>query len=123
MVQEIGETRDAIMADNEKRILSIIDANQARRDKYWIVVFAKGSKFKLKGRPALMQVIKAYAQKPTSQVGLMCCEVDNIKGSLEWEINMPQAPIDYDAIMQHGAGAQTRTIIETSTIPEAYITR
>lgn len=127
MKQETGETRDAIINDDNKHIEAIIAENKHLKNLYWIVVFATPSKqiIKVDGKLAhgLMKHIKAYNVKPASQVGMLIGEVDNTKGTISWEINMPQKPFDYDALKKLGAKASDEVIIETTTIPGAYITK
>ena len=123
MVQETGETRDAIIEDDNKIIQEILAINKDRKELYWIVVFAKPSKVSIEGKPTLVKHIKPYAARPTSQVGAVIGCVDNIKGTIEWEVNMPQRPFDFDALKQFGAESCDESVIETTTIPGAYVTK
>lgn len=123
MTQETGETRDAIIEDDEKVIQQIVDANKDRRDPYWIVLFAKPSKVNVEGKPTLMKHIKPYYTKPAPQVGMIVAEVDNQKGTIQWDINMPQRPFDFDALQALGAEADDEVVVETSSIPDAYVTQ
>jgi len=123
MSQETGETRDAIIEDDNKMIQKIVYANRHRLNKYWIVVFAKPSKNSVDGKPVLVKHIKPYAVKPSSQVGMICGEVDNAKGTLDWEVNLPQVPFDFEKLHSLGAKRCDDVVIETSTIADAYITK
>lgn len=123
MKQETGETRDAIIEDDNKRIQEIVAANKGLKDPYWIVVFAKPSKTCVEGRPTLIKHIKAYKTKPMSQVGMLIGEVDNSKGAISWEVNMPQRPFDFDALQLVGAERKEEVVTETTSIPGAYITQ
>lgn len=123
MRQETGETRDAIIEDDNKRIQEIIDANQHQKDPYWIVLFAKDSKVSVDGKPTLMKHIKAYNVKPMHQVGMIIGEVNNSKGTVQWEVNMPQKPFDFDALQDVGAKPCNEVVVETTTIPGAYVTK
>lgn len=123
MTQEIGETRDAIIEDDNKQIQAIVGANKHLTKPYWIVVFAKPSKNAIDGLPTLVKHIKAYGTRPPPQVGMITGCVDNSKGTIEWEINMPQVPFDYDALPKLGAKPCDEVVVETTTIPEAYITK
>jgi len=82
MVQETGETRNAIIEDDNKQIQAIISANKTETDLYWIVVFARPSKIAVDGLPTLVKHIKAYKTKPQPQVGMIIGEVDNHKGTI-----------------------------------------
>lgn len=123
MKQETGETRDAIIEDDEKRIQDIIDTNKSRRDPYWIVLFAKPAKGHVDGKPTLAKVIKSYSVKPPPQVGMIVGEVDNQQGSVTWTVNMPQVPFDFDALKVFGAKDAHDVVVETTEIPNAYITK
>ncbi len=123
MAQETGETRNAIIEQDNKLLKEIMHANKDRNDPYWVVLFAKPSKQWVDGKPTLVKHMKAYPCKPASQVGMICGEVDNKKGTIQWEINMPQRPFDFDALKQFGAESCDEVVTETTSIPGAYITK
>lgn len=124
MTQETGETRDAIIDDRSKDVEAIINANKDRKDPYWIVLFAKPAKGCVDGKPTLMQHIKPYFEtKPRSQVGLVIGRVDNSKGEIQWEVNMPQRPFDFDALQGLGAKSCDEVVVETTSIASAYLTK
>lgn len=123
MPQETGETRDAIIDADNHFIQQILDANKQRSDPYWIVLFAKPAKVAVDGKPTLMKHIKAYSTCPSSQVGCVYGKVDNKKGTINWEVNMPQRPFDFDALENLGAEPCNEVIVETTTIADAYITQ
>jgi len=123
MTQEIGETRDAIIEDDQRLIQDILNANADRTEKYWIVMFAKASKNSVDGKPTLIKYVKAYSTKPAPKVGMIVAEVDNQTGEMKWDVNMPQAPIDYDALGELGAEGSNELVTETTSIPNAYITK
>ncbi len=123
MRQEIGETRDAIIEDDEKRIQAIVDANKNRTVPYWIVLFAKPSKVSVDGKPTLMKHIKHYLTKPSPQVGMIVGEINNQTGAISWDVNMPQRPFDYDALLANGAQSCDELVVETTSIPGAYVTK
>lgn len=96
MTQRIGETRDAIIEDDERIIQQILDANKHLTDKYWIVIFAKQSSVSVEGKPTLTKYIKpTFKKRPRSLVGLIIGEVDNNKGSVDWEVNHHDVPLDF----------------------------
>lgn len=123
MKQETGETRDAIIADDNRQIEEIVNANKNRKDPYWIAIFAKPAKGHVEGKPTLLKFIKPYFKKPLSQVGLILGEVNNATGEIKWEVNMPQAPLDMDALITLGGKPSDQVVVETTTIPGAYITQ
>jgi hypothetical protein len=121
MVQQVGETRDAIMEDMDKHLKSIIDANQDRKHPYWIVLYVKPMKSTLYGKFALKQHVKAYAYKPRPQVGMITAEVNNQTGKIKWDVNMPQKPFDFDLLKIYGAKDCDEVVTETTSIPFAYV--
>jgi hypothetical protein len=123
MVQTTGETRDAIIEDDNKRIQEIVAANSHLTDPYWIVIFAKESRNTVEGRYAIAKHIKAYNTKPRSQVGMITGEVNNRTGEIKWEVNMPQKPFDYEALTLYGAKPADEIVTETTTIADSYITQ
>ena len=124
MSQETGETRDAIIEARNKDVQAIVDANRDLKKPYWIVLFAKPAKVSVEGKPTLMQHIKPYFnQKPAPQVGMIVGCVDNSKGSIQWEVNMPQRPFDFDALQGLGAKACDEVVTETTSIAGAYVTQ
>lgn len=123
MTQETGETRDAIIEADNKTIEGIVSANKHLTAPYWIVVFAKPAKVNVDGKPTLMKHVKAYKTKPSAQVGMIVGEVNNSKGDIRWEVNMPQRPFDFDALQGLGAQADDEVVTETTSIPGAYITK
>ena len=50
-------------------------------------------------------------------------EVDNHKGTIQWDVNMPQRPFDFDALQLVGAKPCNEVVVETTSIPGAYITK
>lgn len=123
MVQETGETRDAILEKNQKKIDAILNANKDRKDPYWIMIFATPAKMKVKGLPTLIEHIKPYAVRPPSHVGAIIAEVNNATGKVQWEVNMPQKPFDFDALPGLRAQNANEVVTETTTIPGAYLTK
>jgi len=123
MVQKTGETRDAIIEDDNKQIQAIISANKANVNPYWIVVFAKPAKTAIDGYPTLVKHIKAYNTKPLPKVGQVVGEVNNHRGTIQWDVNMPQVPFDFDALQIYGAKPCDEVVVETTSIPGAYVTR
>lgn len=123
MVQQTGETRDAIIEEDQKQIEAILAENKGRNEPYWIVIFAKPSRSCVEGKPTLVKHIKAYGVKPTPQVGMITGKVDNDKGTVEWDINMPQRPFDMNALVNMGAKQCDEVITETTSIAGAYLTK
>lgn len=123
MAQETGETRDAIIEADNRKIQEILSANKHRTDPYWIVVFAKPAKVSVDGLPTLMKHIKPYSTKPPAQVGQIVGEVNNATGQIQWDVNMPQRPFDFNALVTLGGKPTDEVVVETTSIPGAYITK
>lgn len=123
MGQQTGETRNAIMEADAATVQGIVNANQHRREPYWIVLFAKPAKVSVDGKPTLVKHIKAYNQKPSAQVGMVVGEVNNRTGEITWDVNMPQRPFDFDALRSMGAEGCDEVVVETTSIPKAYVTK
>lgn len=99
MRQEIGETSKAMIEDDEKLIQKIVDTNQHRTDPYWIVIFAKRAPVSIDGKPTVAKLIRPYFQyRPRSLIGLIIGEVNNQKGTIDWEINFPDVPFSYERL-------------------------
>mgnify|MGYP003645485276 CR=1 FL=1 len=123
MIQETGETRDAIIEDDNKLITKIVEANKHKTDPYWIILYAKHSTQTLDGKLVLKKYIKALGDRPPSMVGAVLGRVDNSKGSITWEVNMPQVPFDFDKLSLYGAKPGNEVVTETTSIPWAYATQ
>jgi hypothetical protein len=121
MTQEIGETTDAIMGDVSKKIEKIVNLNKNRTEPYWIVIFAKPARGTVHGKRALVQHVKPYSTKPNSQVGMIIGKVDNKLSNIQWEINMPDAPIAWNKLSIIGAKEGTEIITDTTTIGQSYL--
>lgn len=121
--QQVGETRDAIIEDDNRQIEAILNANKHRTEPYWIVLFAKPAKGSLDGKYTLVKHVKAYPMRPQSQVGMVVGEVNPTTGEICWETNMPQVPFDWHGLLAVGAQEDNRVVTETTTIPFAYVTR
>jgi hypothetical protein len=115
-MQQVGETSDAIIEDDNKEVERILSENKSRQDPYWIVMFVKPAKVTVDGRPALMKYLKAVYTKPRPQVGMIIGCVDNKSGTIKWEVNMPDKPFGYEAL---GLGSDGLVAQETS-IPQSY---
>ena len=123
MKQETGETRNAIIDDDERTIQKILDANSSIKDPYWIVIFAKPAKVVVDGLPTLVKHIKPYLTKPKPKVGMIVGEVSNKTGEIKWDVNMPQRPFDFDGLIALGAEKADELVVETTSIPNAYVTQ
>lgn len=122
-MQETGETRNAIIEDDEKIIQQIINANKNRDEPYWVVMFAKPSKNCVDGKHTLAKFIKAVSQKPKPMVGMITAEVNNRLGTIRWDVNMPDRPFNTEGLLAFGAQECNEVVVDTTSIPNAYITQ
>lgn len=117
MSQEVGETSQAIIEDDEKIIEKILSDNKDRREPFWIVLFAKPAKgITVEGKPTLIKVVKAYFTKPRQMVGMIVGEVNNVEGKIKWEVNLPDKPFGFEVIGLRQDGIQTYE----SSIPQSF---
>lgn len=99
MRQDIEETVDAYMEDLQKLVDKTISLNANRTDPYYIWIAQKPSKLlDDKGRYVIKQHYKVYKSRPPSMVGTIIVKVDNSNSKVEWEVNPPDAPIDFGAL-------------------------
>ncbi len=118
-MQQFGETADAICEDDMRLIDKALEVNKDLRDPYWILIFAKpGKTLTPDGRYTIMRHFKAHLTKPPSMVGAIRIEVDNVKGTLEWEINMPDKPFNIGAL----GGKESDTTLFKTSIPKNLYT-
>lgn len=123
MYQETRETTQAIIETDQKDLEAIVEANKHRTEPYWIVLFAKPSKNCVDGKPTMVKHLKAYGFEPPAQVGMVTCKVDNQANTFTWDVNMPQIPFDFDGLLALGAQNKQEDVVETSSVPGAYITK
>lgn len=114
--QEVGETSKAIFEDDEGWVEETVNKHKDRKELYWLVIFAKPAKGHFKGKPTMVKVRKAYFTKPVHQVGMIVGQVDNSKGSIDWEINMPDRPFGFEALGLKEEGC----ISYQTSIPNSY---
>ena len=118
-----GDVRDQIIADDQKQLEKILHANKDKRNPYWVVLFAKPGKVRVDGKMAITKVFKPYNKKPQSQVGMIYGEVDNTLGKIFWRSNMPDANFDQGKLLAVGAKECNEVLLDTTDIPDAYITQ
>ena len=122
MKQDLGETRAAMMAEDEKDIQSILSSRPVGR--YWIVLFYKPLPKEFlsgnNGESVIRRVIKAYDKKPeTPQLGTVVLEVLNGE-VVGHEIYPHDAPIDWAGVTNYAGLIETPYTI-TSAVAGAYI--
>lgn len=116
-MQQVGETSQAIVEDDEKELERLLRENKSRQEPYWIVIYAKPSKTMVDGKPTLLKYRKAVYKRPRPQVGMITGEVNNKAGTIDWEINMPDKPFGYSML---GLESDSTIKVSTKTNPQAY---
>jgi hypothetical protein len=119
MVQELGETVNEIVKDDEKEIERIL--SNYKCDHYWIVMHHKPTKQRLtSGEMVIARVIRPYNSEPSNQLGTIVLEVK--RGEIVKEtINMHDAPIDWGAIVPKAGQSDTPYVQDRPDIGGAYI--
>lgn len=118
MVQQIGETTDAMMSADEKIIEQILNANP--KGKYWIVIAYKPAKQRLRGGEAVIRrTIKLSKTKPQMLLGTIVLEINN--GEItEHFINPHDIPIDWLRVGDVGLAIQPH-VQTRPDIAQAYV--
>lgn len=100
MVQQLGETVDAVMAEDEKQIENIL--NEHPKGEYWILIAYKAQTNTCGplGEYVIKRLIKAYKVKPMDLVGSIRMHVKDGE-ILDTDVFMPDRPIDWAEISKH----------------------
>lgn len=95
MVQELGETVQAMMQKDDQAVQDILNK---RSGHYWIVIHHKPTKQRLKsGEIVIMRLVKAYDIRPKNLLGTIILEVKDGR-IIKEDVNLHDAPIDWRAI-------------------------
>jgi hypothetical protein len=90
--QELGETVDAMMADDMKEVESIINDNP--KGLIYIVIHHKPTKHRMQsGEQVLVRVCKKYDKKPQPLLGTIILTVKD-GDILDTQVNLHDMPID-----------------------------
>jgi len=118
MQQQLDETVDAYLEDLQRLVDKTIQLNRDRREPYYIWIAQKPSKLlDVKGRYTIKQHYKVYKTRPPSMVGTIIVMVDNANSILDWEVNPPDVPINFEAL-----GVEvTKTAPLDTSIANSYI--
>lgn len=96
MVQELGETTQEMMKDDDKEVQDILNRRPSGR--YWIVIHHKPSKMRMDtGEQVLMRLVKDYDERPKPLIGTVILEVNDGE-IVSHQINLHDAPIDWFSI-------------------------
>lgn len=90
MVQELGETRDAMAAGCMKYVEDYVSKMKHETEPYYLVYCARENNMNL---GEIRQTIKAYRQKPPALIGVLVWYVDNKLGLMEFRPDL-SAPWD-----------------------------
>lgn len=118
MVQELGETAQAMMKDDFKQVEKLL--NDRPTGKYWILIHHKPMRSKLStGEQVIAKVIKAYSTKPPPLIGTVVLEV--VDGSIvNQEVNLHDAPIAWDKI-EPLAGFDAQPLVQNKENASDYV--
>lgn len=110
MVQQLGETVDAVMEADNKAVEAILNANPSGR--YWILIAYKPQSIVSgpRGEHVVKRLVKAYKKKPIDLVGTVRLEV--LDGEIvQTDVFMPDRPIDWESIQGY-AGLDERPLVQ-----------
>lgn len=109
MVQELGETREAMLKDDDLAVQKIL--NERPTGHYWIVLHHKPTdRVTTKGQKVIMRLCKAYDQKPRNLLGTVILEIKDGE-IIKHDINLHDAPIDWGTVEKH-AGIITNPYVQ-----------
>lgn len=119
MVQELGESTQQMIKDDQEHVEKLLNANPKGR--YWIVIAYKPSRmFMPTGEPIIKRFIKAYSVKPKPLMGTIVHEV--VDGEIrDTQVNMHDAPIDWERISSYLGFSEDPLVQKRSDIGKAYI--
>ncbi len=88
MVQELGETRDAMAKGALQYVEDFVSKMKHENEPYYLVYCARENQL-IPGQ--IRQTVKAYRQKPPSLLGVLVWYVDNKQGIMEFrpELSAP----------------------------------
>lgn len=119
MVQELGETTEAMIKDDDLAVQEIL--NRRPTGHYWIVLHHKPSKMVLDtGEKVIMRLVKDYNQKPRNLLGTIILEVKDGQ-VISHDINLHDAPIDWGAIENKAGLIETPYVQTNKDNARAYV--
>lgn len=136
MAQLIGDTIPLVIDQDFKEVEAIMNANDNRTTKYWIVIAYKRHELKNVLKPSqkkllpkaahnqmvLKRHIRAYARKPSPLQGTIVFEVDPKEGGItDTIINLPDVPFDEAAIVRQIGEEQSDVAIKSNAPAGSYL--
>ena len=119
MKQELGETKQAMIADDEASIGEIL--NRRPTGNYWIVIHHKPTKMTLTtGEMVIMRLVKDYDTKPKPLLGTIILEVKDGE-IINHEISPHDAPIEWGKVEKKAGLIDTTTGFENHRAAKAYV--
>jgi len=119
MVQELGETKQAMMAQDEKDVEDIL--NRRPTGHYWIVIHHKLTHMKLQtGEHVMVRVVKDYDKRPEALIGTIIMEVKDGE-IVNTEVSPHDAPIDWGSVEQKAGLVDPTTGIENHRAAKGYV--
>jgi hypothetical protein len=119
MVQELGETVNEMMKDDDQDVQDILNARP--KGHYWVVIHHKKSKMRMKtGEQVLMRLVKAYDTEPRPLLGTVILEVR--EGEIvSHKINLHDAPINWGAIESKAGLIETPYVQQRPDLKGSYV--
>ena len=97
MVQELGETAQEMMKDDDQEVQNIL--NRRPQGHFWIVICHKPTKMKMDtGEYVLMRLVKDYDKEPQPLLGTIVLEVKNGE-IVSYKVNVHDIPIDLERVV------------------------
>jgi hypothetical protein len=119
MVQQLRETSEAMIAEEEKQVERIL--NERPRGHYWIIIAHKPLKQRLNGGQFIIKkVVMVSEKKPEALLGTIVLEVNDGQ-IISHEISPLDAPIDYGRIEKHAGSTEYSQFIVNPRAASAYV--
>lgn len=118
MKQEIGETAQAMMKDDMRRVEEILNSRPSGN--YWILIHHKPHKAKLDtGEKVIVKLIKAYDIQPPPLLGTIVFTV--VDGTIvDQKVNLHDVPIAWDKIVPQ-AGYESQPLVQHKENAKDYV--
>lgn len=119
MAQELGETVEEMIKDDDQAIQDIL--NERPTGHYWIVIHHKPIHRRLKtGQHVIAKVIKAYDVRPNPLLGTIILEVRNGE-VVSHQINLHDIPIDWKTISRIAGQSSEPYVQKRPDLARAYV--
>ena len=118
MVQQIGETVDAVLETDCAAIEKILNAYPP--GKYWILVAYKPLHQKgPSGEWVMKRLIKPYKIRPPDMIGTIRMEVQDAE-IIKTDVMMPDVPVNWEGVQKHGGLDLDPLVLKAPNVGRAY---